>query len=1193
MQIGLFAGLFRPAAASPKGGETAKPAISTVAVYVHIRLRSRSGNRYLTTTPALLWWGDHQGGRVELRLLGPVRAHVGGQVVPLGPRQQRVVLAVLALAVNQAVPVHNLIDWVWPEGPPRSAAHAIQVQVSKLRAVFAAAFPGDTAMTIVTAGAGYLLRADPLRIDVHQFLDGVGRARVAPDDRTRAGLLDQALGLWTGPPLAGVVSPEVRGRLCGGLEESRLAATEDRFDALLRMGGHREVLGELTAAVNLHPTRERLVGQLMLALYRDGQASTALEVFRRTREHLGEQLGIDPGDDLRRLEVAILRNDCTLELTGPVVEIQGTRLVGRRDELAQLAQWHARAAAGRPVVGLVEGVAGIGKSALLDEFSRRAELPVLRGRGATEEGTPAYWPWRQIFRQWLADVAPTTAARALGDTADTIRRIVPEVGTLSEPVRPKPPSTAEERFALFDDVTAFVTRMAADGLVIVLDDVHWADPASLLLFSHLARGVTDVPLLLVAAFRTRELRQSPLGSAMLADVARLADVDRVELRGLSADEVTEQLSVELGRPCDPAEATTVARRTGGNPLLVREIGRLCRHNPAARVTDVPTGARDAIRQFVSVLSPSGRALLGAASVLSIDIDPMALTAVSSATVEEALAALDEAVATSVVVHADGAGFRFAHDLVRDSLRLDVAPADGRRIHLRAAEHFEHGDPAQVAYHRLAALPLGDPQLASRAASRAAAQAMSQLAYEDAVRWYDQGLSANGKPTSELLIGKATAQYLAYDIESARRTCQQAADLARRTGDPAALGRAALVMADQMDPVWLATVQQWCEQALAELPRENGVLHAQLLAQQGLIHTASGAEAAARRASDTALAMAERSADPAALAAALRAQQHAHSGPDGNEERLALGTRMIDLTGRAGESAALWGHLWRFDALMQLGRVHEAEIELDRLDPVVHRLGQSLARWHLLRGRAALHQGRGEFDEARQAREEAGRLAERGANPHGTAATLINGAIAGAMTSHDIDETVVTAFTRGIRTTYISRLAIAYLYVLYDDLDQARKYYEGLPQPGTITVPGWIQLMVDCQHAQTAHAFGDFRAADIAYHRLRDYAGLHQTAGAGVSLTGGSIHHYLGLAAAASGRADPATDHFRAAATANTEAGLAPAAAISRHQLAVLLYHRGDQDEAATQAEQANTTAARLGMPRLLAHTKSLLAQKAS
>src|SRR3954469_3696583 len=135
---------------------------------------------------------------MELRLLGAVSAHVGDDVVALGPRQQRLVLALLAWGVNRPVAVERLVEWVWPEGAPRSAPHAVKVAVSNLRAILADA--GD--MTIATESAGYVLRADPMRIDAHRFRDGVARARLAPNDRAKVALLDQALGLWRGPALA-------------------------------------------------------------------------------------------------------------------------------------------------------------------------------------------------------------------------------------------------------------------------------------------------------------------------------------------------------------------------------------------------------------------------------------------------------------------------------------------------------------------------------------------------------------------------------------------------------------------------------------------------------------------------------------------------------------------------------------------------------------------------------------------------------------------------------------------------------------------------------------------------------------------------------------------------------------------------------------------------------------------------------
>ncbi len=1097
-------------------------------------------------------------------MLGPVEAQVGDELVALGPRQRRLVLGVLAWEVNRPVTVERLVALVWPEEPPRSASHAVRVAVSDLRSRL-------DGMVLETQGTGYVLRCDPMAIDVHQFLALVAQARKTADSQSRLTVLDEALALWRGPVLADVASDRTRDLLAAGVEETRLVAIEDRIDVRLRLGNHRDVVEELLGLVDAHPTRERLVGQLMLALYRGGRAGQALDVFRRTRAYLAEELGIDPGGELRRLELAILRD----ELDQPVAVPAAPVLVGRRPELAQLAEWRAKAMSGRTVVVLLEGVAGIGKSTLLDEFGRGVR--VLRGQGVNEEGAPAYWPWRQVFRQWLAETEPTEAAAMLGDGADKIARIVPEIRRLAGRSADLPPSTAEERFALFDQVTEFVTRMAAGGLVIVIDDLHWADPASLLLFGHLARGVVNTPLLLVGAFRPYELRRAPRGEDVLAEVTRLAGAARLELSGLSDSEVAQQLTAELGRPCAPDEAATVASRTGGNPLFVREIGRLGRIGPH----EVPVGARDAIRQHLGALTPSCRSMLTTAAVLSADIDPVALAAVSQTTIEEALTALDEGVAASVVLP----DYRFTHDLVRDSLALDLAPTDRARIHLRAAEHLEarNGQLAQIAHHRLAALPLGDAETATRVATKAAQQAVAQLAYEDGVRLYDQALTVTG-PDVDLLVGKADALYLAYDVDTARHTVKEAAELARRNGDAAGLGRTTLVRLDHSEPMWLDVVAPWCEQALAGLPTDDSVLRARLLALRVSILVSKGDEDGAKRAGDAAMAMAERLGEAESLIAVLWARQHLRSGPDGNEERLAIGSRMITLGPRAGDWAPLWGHLWRFDALMQLGRVREAELELDLVEPIVARLDQPIARWHQQRGRAAILECRGRFAEADDVLVDAARLAERGRNPYGVANMHLARAYLANETKTDAEPPSIAALERGFGSPILARIAVVNLYAESGRLDEAREAYRALPPLAELPKPAWFRLLLHDQYARITSILGDVETADAVYRELLPYADLHVTTGAGVLLTNGSVQHCLGITAAVCGRLDDAVDHLRAAIAANFEAGLIPRVADSRHQLALALRDRGDHEEAATQAAEARAVAIRLGMAPLAARS---------
>lgn len=308
---------------------------------------------------------------MEIRLLGPVQARIGETVVDLGPRQRRLVLAVLAIEVNRLVPVDRLVELVWPVRPPRTASHAVRVSVSSIRALLSEA---EADLTVVTRGSGYQLRADPMLIDVHRFQELLTRSRDAVDDQARLTQLDEALALWRGPALVDTADAEVVEQLVGGVTETRLVAQEDRFDTLLRLGRHQEALGELTTLVDQHPTRERLVGQLMLALHRGGQSSRALAVSRRTRTVLAEELGIDPGDELSRLELGILRNDQALTISAgqPPVELTAPALLppaigdftGREAQFAALD----RAAA----VTLLVGTAGVGKTALAVQWGHRA-----------------------------------------------------------------------------------------------------------------------------------------------------------------------------------------------------------------------------------------------------------------------------------------------------------------------------------------------------------------------------------------------------------------------------------------------------------------------------------------------------------------------------------------------------------------------------------------------------------------------------------------------------------------------------------------------------------------------------------------------------------------------------------------------------------------------------------------------------
>ncbi|SCL34070.1 DNA-binding transcriptional activator of the SARP family [Micromonospora rhizosphaerae] len=250
---------------------------------------------------------------MEFRLLGAVEVWAGDQQVDLGPRQQRLVLAILALNVNQLVPLDRLVDLTWPDSPPQTARHAIHVRVSQLRTVLAMAGADRDDVKINTRGPTYVLRADPMSVDAHRFRALLTAARLETNDLERVSMLRRALDLWHGPPLADVATPRVED-LCRGLEEARLTAMEEWLDAQLRLGRHEAVLDELAEYAGQYPYRQRLLAQLMLALYRAGRAADALVAYRLARSRLVNELGLDPSPQLQKLERAILRGDPKLDL---------------------------------------------------------------------------------------------------------------------------------------------------------------------------------------------------------------------------------------------------------------------------------------------------------------------------------------------------------------------------------------------------------------------------------------------------------------------------------------------------------------------------------------------------------------------------------------------------------------------------------------------------------------------------------------------------------------------------------------------------------------------------------------------------------------------------------------------------------------------------------------------------------------
>ena len=253
---------------------------------------------------------------MRYRLLGPLEVLDGDRVLPLGSGRRLSLLALLLIDANEVVPADRLIDELWGESPPPTAAKSLQVRVSQLRKALGQSGTDPTGGPLLTRGNGYLLRVGDDELDSRSFeqaLDSGSRALAAGEARRAASLLDDALALWRGSPLTGIEYEPFAQREIARLEELRLVALEVRMDCALELGEHARAVGELESLVYAHPHRERFRAQLMLALYRSGRQAEALASYRDAREVLAEQLGLDPGDELRRLEAAILRQDPALE----------------------------------------------------------------------------------------------------------------------------------------------------------------------------------------------------------------------------------------------------------------------------------------------------------------------------------------------------------------------------------------------------------------------------------------------------------------------------------------------------------------------------------------------------------------------------------------------------------------------------------------------------------------------------------------------------------------------------------------------------------------------------------------------------------------------------------------------------------------------------------------------------------------
>jgi DNA-binding CsgD family transcriptional regulator len=858
---------------------------------------------------------------------------------------------------------------------------------------------------------------------------------------------------------------------------------------------------------------------------------------------------------------------------------------GRDQELAALRGWRAEALAGGGRLVMLTGPPGIGKTRLAEELAgsaRRDGQRVLWGRAVEEQGAPPLWPWRRILN-------------AVGVDAED--HLIGGGGTDSA----RSDDLAAARFRVAAAAADALTGAARDAdLLVVLEDLQWADHASLFLLRELAAELPESRLLVVAT--CRDTAGDPW-RASLADLARLPGVRMLRLAPLSETAVAGILQA-AGVTTDPELARFVHARSEGNALYVTTLARVLAAQPGAAadpdaVARIAAGSAEVSHLVASLLhdlDDGASALLAAASVLGEDFDSGLAAAVAGMS-QDAARALSAAEARGLVTgqHGRHRSWCFTHALVRDGIYASLGEDQRIALHAAAAAALEsvarHAPErsGEVAAHLLRAAP--DQAALRRAvgwAAAAATAATAALAFEDAVRYLATALTAaesagvSGAERAELLIELATAEYRAGQLAASLQHAVAAADAAERDGRLDLVADAALVVRGVGHPPVAVTLLGLCDRALAD---DGGpaARRARLLAQRASALAELGDLEAAAAGSAEAMAAAAAVGDSAAELDAIRARVAALSAPQHRAERLRLGSRAVELATPAGQPlAAVLGRVWRIDAAYQLLNLEAVDAEIAQIAQLADSTRLPLARWHLLRQQASRAALAGQLAVARERSSEARRLAFRIQDPSGAGLSYVF-AVWLAVLRGDAAEIPEDFFDFAAAAPPIPivRAPMARAMFAVGRTDEAQAVYETLRQlpaagdKDTRTLGALTQLM------DMIIAFRDSEMARATYDLLYPHLVDSGATGTGLVFLSGSLHWPLGRLAALLGRTEEALGHLATAMTIDIRLGARPLVALVRLDWADALRARaarGDYVHARTLAWQAAAEARRLDMP---------------
>ena len=897
-----------------------------------------------------------------MQVLGPTRVTRDGADLDLGGRKPAEVLALLAAAEGRTVAADALADRLWRGSPPASAATTLQGHVARLRRLLDPGLGAREATVLVTRGAGYALVLPRAAVDAHAFADEVSAAAAA-GDADAAVRLPATLARWQGEPYADVADVPGIAPVATRLEELRLAALERLAEARLALGTGAELVADLSAAAAADPLRERTAALLARALYRGGRQAEALEVLRRTREHVAEELGLDPSPEVRDLEAALLRQDPALDApaaaatvvpasvpaaapaAAPAVGPPGDGFVGRPAELAALAAAWSAAGAGRGTAVVVTGEPGIGKTRLVEAFATRTGAAVRWGRCAEIGGAPPYWPWQQV----------------LGG--------LPEGAAGSDP---------GARFALGLDTARRLRAAAGEApLLVVLDDLQWADPDSLHVLEVVLSQLHGSRLLLALTCR-EEAVGTPALTRVLGAAARLPGARRLPLGGLATGEVAALAAELTGTALDHDTARVLAERSAGNPFFVTELAAVGAPDGGA----VPAGVRDVVRLRLDGLPSPVRDVLAVAAVAGREVSVAVLVAALGEGGDVAGDPVGDALRAGLLVEPAPGRVRTAHDLVREVVLADLGPVARAALHGRLADALTAApaaatSAAAIAVHRSEAAAGRPDRAAALACLGAAREAIDRAGVEEADALAARGLAhvPDDAPdvAADLQLVRGTALRLLGLIERSGAALSAAAGLARAAGDDGRLVRAAILSAGGgVGGYWAsfgalhAADEVLLEEGAARADAVPAPVAAAVLAALGVRRASTGRpdgpELAAR-------ALSAAGDDRGARARARVAQFVAHWTPAHAATRVELARTMLAESAGDPVAEATALHLLRC-ALTETVRADEAAAVSRRYTELAQRRGdgdllQQDAWWH-----AGLALARGDAAEARRLADDA-------------------------------------------------------------------------------------------------------------------------------------------------------------------------------------------------------------------------------